>query len=152
MKTGTHDGADHQAAGGSEHLERRDAYGQRSGASGGFTGREAVGTETAGDRLPHDARGMTRDADGREHFDAEYRQWRNDQAHAMDRDYEEWRRHRFARDFSDWRSIRAAQAGLRTGSGGPDETHADRERLLRGDVSRYERDPDDRTEEAKHGD
>jgi hypothetical protein len=88
--------------------------------------------------------------DGCEQFDSEYRQWRNDQAHVMDRDYEEWRRHRFARDFSDWRSIRAAQAGLRTGSGGP-ETHEDRERMLRGDVARYERDPDDRIEEAKHG-
>jgi hypothetical protein len=87
-----------------------------------------------GDRLPHDSHGMTREADGREHFDAEYRQWRDDQAHAMDRDYAEWRRHRLARDFSDWRSIRAAQAGLRTGSGGP-ITHEDRERLLRGDAA-----------------
>jgi hypothetical protein len=86
---------------------------------------------------------MTRDADGREHFDTEYRQWRDDQAHAMDRDYAEWRRHRFARDFSDWRSIRAAQAGLRTGSGGP-ITHEDRERLLRGDAAVDRR-------EAEHG-
>jgi hypothetical protein len=147
-----HDTSDaHTSNTGSERGERGDGYGQRSGASGGFTGREAVGTETAGDRLPHDARGMTRDPSGSEHFDAEYRQWRDGQAQSMDRDYEEWRRHRFARDFSDWRSIRAAQAGLRTGSGGPGETHEDRERMLRGDVERYEREPDDRTEQAKHG-
>jgi hypothetical protein len=107
-------------------------------------------TSESDDRERHDARGMTRDPEGREHFDSEYRQWRNDQAHAMDRDYEEWRHHRFAHDFSDWRSIRAAQAGLRTGSGGP-ITHEDRERMLRGDVARYERDRDDGTEQAKHG-
>lgn len=84
------------------------------------------------------------------HFDHEYHRWRDEQARAMDRDYGEWRRHRFARDFSDWRSIRMAQAGLRTGSGGPQETHESHERELRGDRSRYERDPDDRTEQAKH--
>lgn len=49
----------------------------------------------------------------------------------MDRDYASWRRQRFGRDFGEWRAIRAAQAGLRTGSG-PPITHADRERELRG--------------------
>lgn len=95
-----------------------------------------------------------RDSYGRReerHVDHEYRQWRDEQARAMDRDYDEWRRHRFARDFSDWRSIRIAQAGLRTGSDGPQVTHAERERELRGDRPPYEGGgADGRTEEAKH--
>jgi hypothetical protein len=64
-------------------------------------------------------------------FDHEYGRWRDEQAQAMDRDYASWRSQRFGRDFGEWRAIRAAQAGLRTGSG-PPITHADRERELRG--------------------
>jgi hypothetical protein len=105
--------------------ERRDAYGQRSGASGGYTGREAVGTETR-------SRAFEPGGDREEHFDHEYERWRDEHLRGLDRDYEAWRQHRFARDFSDWRSIRAAQQGLRTGSG-PPITHADRERELRGE-------------------
>lgn len=69
--------------------------------------------------------------EGERGYDAEYRQWRQEQARSMDRDYDSWRRERFHSDFAQWRAIRAAQAGLNTGSG-PPVTHADRERELRG--------------------
>jgi hypothetical protein len=103
--------------GGGDH-RRQDAYGQRSGGSGGYSGDRALGSETRRGR--HDAS-----------FDHEYGRWRDEQARAMDSDYASWRSERFGRDFGEWRAIRAAQAGLRTGSG-PPVTHADRERELRG--------------------
>lgn len=109
---------------------RGDAYGQRSGSSAGDAGARASGPETAA---------AARRPGSEEHFDHEYRRWRDEQARAMDQDYRSWRRERFSSDFAEWRAIRAAQAGLRTGSG-PPITHADRERELRGTA-----DDDDRT-------
>lgn len=93
----------------------RDAYGQRSGAAGGYPDRRPPARETRARRHPEP------EATHDEH----YRRWRDEQVGAMDRDYDSWRRHRFARDFEQWRAIRAAKAGLRIGSG-PPRTHEER--------------------------
>jgi hypothetical protein len=49
-------------------------------------------------------------------FDAEYRQWREEQMRLLDRDYAQWRQERyrkFAEEFSQWRSQRL-RAGAAT--------------------------------------
>jgi hypothetical protein len=138
--TGTGHDDDREAAGsgarsswsqGGDQTRRGDAYGQRSGGSGGYSGSHALGTETQ--RGEGDGR---RDAS----HDDEYRRWRDEQARAMDGDYASWRRERFSQDFGQWRAIRAAQDGLRTGSG-PPVTHADRERELGADGAGRDRPP-----------
>lgn len=66
-----------------------------------------------------------------EEFAHEYSRLRDEHGSGMDADYRRWRSDRFEREFGQWRAIRAAQAGLRTGSG-PPITHGDRERELDG--------------------
>lgn len=69
----------------------------------------------AEDKRPTWQRGMNRDThnnNSREddtQFDADYRQWRDEQMRLLDRDYAQWRQERyrkFAEEFSQWRSQR----------------------------------------------
>ncbi len=57
-------------------------------------------------------------------FDADYRQWRDEQMRLLDQDYAQWRRERyrkFAEEFSQWRSqrLKAQASTVRAGDEGP---------------------------------
>jgi hypothetical protein len=94
------------------HDQRQDV--ERSSTYGGL-GEGSYGTHG------WSRRGDGHDVDDRQ-FDADYRQWREQQMRELDRDYELWRQERykkFSEEFDQWRAARRQSAGQSAGSDTP---------------------------------
>lgn len=97
------------------------------GAHGGMPASSTYGG--LGHEGPYGTHGWSRQGDGYDlddrQFDADYRQWREQQMRQFDRDYEQWRQERyrqFSEEFDRWRATRQAGAPAQppAGQGEPD--------------------------------